>query len=433
MKQKKKWFFIFLAVLMLLFFLLTINKYQIKRLILELEIYSIEHNNGESKLYNINGNKVLFENKEIKNSKLFGLATGYIHSDNQNRISFQLFVNGFCYTKKYQSKKISISLGTCKKLVQSYEFTGSEQIFIAPYTGKYEIELWGASGGKVAYFIIPSMIKNKNGRGAYTKGEIFLKEKDLLYVQVGGKGQDGEVHEERNRFTTFGYPSTGGKGGYNGGGDGFEDPETQAGGGGGGATDIRLVSGSWNQFESLKSRIMVAAGGGGMSRFYEYSDSASAGTGESGSGGTLKGKDGKVNLGILEKTYGFGSSQKTGYQFGIGDHGQLCMTTLNGLGGGAGGYYGSYSGRCGLNDWDVPGGAGGASSFVSGCTGCVAMKENSTQDRILFSENSIHYSGLSFTNIIMKSGDENMPNPYSNRTMTGNDGNGYARIRYLGN
>ncbi|MFR6022533.1 MAG: glycine rich domain-containing protein [Clostridia bacterium] len=30
---------------------------------------------------------------------------------------------------------------------------------------------------------------------------------------------------------------------------------------GGGATDIRLVSGEWNDFESLKSRIMVAGGG----------------------------------------------------------------------------------------------------------------------------------------------------------------------------
>lgn len=433
MKQIKKWFLLLFLVFSLVMLLIVVNKKEVERLALQLETYSLEHNIGKSKLYDIKGNHVFLEDKMIKNSKIIGLTKGYVHSDDQNRIALSLFVNGFCYTKKYQSRKVSVFMGSCKKIVQSYDFTGSEQIFVAPYNGNYEIELWGAAGGKVAYFIIPSMIENKNGRGAYVKGTIHLKEGDLLYVQVGGKGEDGKVHKEGSRFTAFGYPSTGGKGGYNGGGDGFEDPETQAGGGGGGATDIRLVSGTWNDFESLKSRIMVASGGGGMSRFYEYKDSASAGTGESGSGGTLNGKDGKVNLGILEHTYGFGSTQKTGYQFGIGDHGQLCMTTLNGLGGGAGGYYGSYSGRCGLQDWEVPGGAGGASSFVSGCKGCVAITKNSTKDKILFSDSSIHYSGLVFTNITMKSGDEIMPNPISNHSMLGNKRNGYARIRYIGN
>ena len=32
---------------------------------------------------------------------------------------------------------------------------------------------------------------------------------------------------------------------------------------GGGATDIRLISGNWDSFESLKSRIMVAGGSSG--------------------------------------------------------------------------------------------------------------------------------------------------------------------------
>ena len=48
--------------------------------------------------------------------------------------------------------------------------------------------------------------------------------------------------------------------------------------GGGGASDIRTVNGTWDDFESLKSRIMVAAGGGGP-------DSGKKG----GAGGTLEG------------------------------------------------------------------------------------------------------------------------------------------------
>lgn len=44
--------------------------------------------------------------------------------------------------------------------------------------------------------------------------------------------------------------------------DGRDD---EASGAGGGATDFRLVPGSWNDKESLYSRIMVA--GGGRRRF----------------------------------------------------------------------------------------------------------------------------------------------------------------------
>lgn len=58
-------------------------------------------------------------------------------------------------------------------------------------------------------------------------------------------------------------------GGYNGGGYGVQRNNNNSyvhnSGSGGGATDVRLVGGAWNNFDSLKSRIMVAAGGGGGS------------------------------------------------------------------------------------------------------------------------------------------------------------------------
>lgn len=432
MKQRKL-VYIFLIILVIIGVFVFLNFNQTKKLIQIIELYSNEHNIGVTKLYQIKQNKVYYNNKYIQNAKLIGISNGYIHSDNKNRIFVELFINGFCYTKKYDSNKINVFFGSCKDRIKFYEYTGSEQVFVAPYNGKYHIELWGAAGGKVASFVKPEMLKRKNGRGAYVSGDIHLNKGDILYVYVGGKGKTGKIEKDDNRFTAFGYPSSGGTGGYNGGGNGFEDPETQAGGGGGGATDVRLVGGKWDNFESLKSRIMVAGGGGGMSRFYEYKNSPSAGTGESGSGGTLKGIDGKVNFGMIEYPYGRGSTQTSGYKFGIGDNGTLCMTTLNGLGGGAGGYFGSYSGRCSEEAWQVPGGAGGGSSYVSGCQGCKAIDKLSTENNIKMLKKSEHYSKLVFTNIIMKSGDDEMPNPKNGKKMIGNDNNGYARISYIEN
>ena len=117
--------------------------------------------------------------------------------------------------------------------VWSFGYTGGEQTFTAPTTGTYKLEVWGSQGGENAN-------KFAGGAGAYSSGEITLmKGQNSIYMLV-----------EKN--------------GYNGGGS----PSIQAypaniGGYGGGATDIRLINGTWNNFESLKSRIMVAGGGGG--------------------------------------------------------------------------------------------------------------------------------------------------------------------------
>ena len=75
------------------------------------------------------------------------------------------------------------------------------------------------------------MTESLTSRGAYTNGIINLTKGTILYVYVGGSN------------------------GYNGGGGQSSDRP------GGGATDIRLIEGV--DFNSLKSRIMVAAGGGG--------------------------------------------------------------------------------------------------------------------------------------------------------------------------
>ncbi len=376
------------------------------------------------------------KDRVIEKIPFVGYSNGYVHINHAGDYTFKIFVNGICARKEYKSSKINYSLGSCMDKTVVFKNINSDQIFVVPKTGKYRIELWGARGGKSSTYedteeYIENLRNQSYGKGAYVSGDIFLNAGENIYVQVGGRGEDAKLIKDDDRLTGFGYPSVGGKGGYNGGGTGYDDPENTAGGGGGGATDVRLIGGSWNDFESLKSRIMVAAGAGGMSRFYLNNGGYYFKNGSSGSGGTLKGKNGKTLL-ENENFYGYGSTQIGGYKFGIGENGILCMSTINGLGGGAGGYYGSRSGYCNTFDWVPSNGAGGGSSYVSGCKGCNSIAKRSTETNIIHTGNEKHYSGKYFVNIKMISGDDKMPNPYTEKTMIGNDGDGFARITYMG-
>lgn len=133
-----------------------------------------------------------------------------------------------------------------------YEYTGSlEKVTLTP--GTYIIECWGASGANGN----PSAI-NLGGKGAYTKGNLKITVAQDFWIAVGGEGT---------------YVSTiNAGGGWNGGGHAQES--AGSGGGGGGATDIRTAgsdSTPWNDFNSLKSRIMVAGGGRRCSKLYNLS------------------------------------------------------------------------------------------------------------------------------------------------------------------
>ena len=279
--------------------------------------------------------------------------------------------------------------------VSEFSCTEDYQEFIAPTYGVYKIELWGAAGGKnLVDNAYTSSYSKYGGNGAYTSGNIVLNEGEKLYVYVGCKGKDGKK-------------STIVAGGYNGGGRGdYDHSDDEASASGGGASDVRLVSGEWNDFDSLKSRIMVAGGGGGAS------DGLAGGY-----AGTLKGQD---------TTYSKGGSQTTGYKFGIGQDGVYVDSNVD-VAGGGGGYFGGYSNSSGSANTYKTAGAGG-SSFVSGCNGCVAISNESIEDDIIFLNSNIHYSNYKFENIIMKSGNEEMPDYGSDKTITGNSSNGYAKI-----
>ena len=236
--------------------------------------------------------------------------------------------------------------------------------------------------------------KGVGGLGGYTYGETIKDASKLfeagkvIYIYVGGTGA--------------GWNSGVGpwSGGWNGGGTCYGGAS-----GGGGATDIRLTLASttdntaWNTLASLKSRIMVAGGGGGSN------DISYAGCGGNQTGGS----------GVKEKTTdtaaGTGGSQTAGgSNYGLFGYGNYPGTSHSDGGAGGGGYYGG--GRATGNGAT----GGGGSSFISGHTGCNAIKEGTTvytggTGNHLGTPN--HYSGYTFTNTSMIQGGKTMPDPIS--------------------
>ena len=349
--------------------------------------------------------------------------------------------------KDYSYSLVGVSCGEEEEETQTiakFNYTGSEQTYTVPMNGYYKIEAWGAQGGDITGtpYNSSNAVRGSNltyygGRGAYTYGEIYLEKGTNLYIQVGGAPNKVNTSLSSNGTIT---------GGYNGGAS-IINGQQAFGSPGGGATDIRLSSGTWNDNASLKSRIMVAAGGGGANfRNQGY------GEGNGGAGGTLQGVKGLEAL--VSNSY-FRSDYAPGYGLGTGGtqtsvgqeehhllNGQINYLKAENTGfgegktnrsqsGGGSGYYGG-----GSNDH---GGAGGGSSYISGYVGCVAIASASSltpksgcTDGTTNIECSYHYSNKIFQNAKMVAGNDKMPNHDGTGTMIGNSGNGYAKISYCG-
>ncbi len=304
--------------------------------------------------------------------------------------------------------------------IYTFTYTGSEQEFVPPQDGIYKIELWGAQGGDFGGYF--------GGKGAYTVGKIDLATEDKFYVYVGQSG----FSELKDTYS------------FNG---GASMHWNMFGATGGGATDVRLINGEWKLFDSLKSRIMVAAGGGGANN-RNNGEMEYYGAGNGGAGGTLNGLPGEVDISKTKNpdgyTWGYviglGGSQDSGgsYTLAGNDDGSNVKNDLtiyglpNGgfgygspmMSGGGGGYYSGGSGE--------HAGAGGGSSYISGFDGCKAIKVTSTEEAIEHEETSVHYSGKKFTDANMIAGNAPMPTHDGKNTMTGNSGDGYAKITLVG-
>jgi hypothetical protein len=238
------------------------------------------------------------------------------------------------------------------------------------YPGRYRFQCWGASGGIGR---TDGVLKFQGGNGAFVSGDILLKTKRTFYLFVGGKGRDGSA-------TT----NTTAAGGYNGGGNGGKDTRDDEGaGGGGGASDIRLINGTFNDIISLRSRIIVAAGGSGS----VYNCYGAPGGGLYGFNVT---EYSKPSYSESE------TNQTNGYSLGLGENGKHHICTPSS--GGGGGYYGgfAYAGKC-ATDYESVSSSG--NSFISGHPNCNAVDVNGAH-----TGSSIHYSELYFENTVMLTG-----------------------------
>ena len=194
--------------------------------------------------------------------------------------------------KTFKSKIVvvgkPINFNYAGDMVFNFDYTGSEQTFIAPVSGTYRLETWGAQGGSVGDFA--------GGFGGYSTGIIKFNQSEKLYINIGGSGNTGSNI-----------------GGYNGGGsirsNGIEY-ESDFGRSGGGATHIAIKSGILSTLEEHRDTIvMVSSGGGGANHRREgYGD------GNGGSGGGFRENDGfSINhTNGYGYGYGTGGTQSTG-------------------------------------------------------------------------------------------------------------------------
>ncbi|QNN60631.1 cadherin-like beta sandwich domain-containing protein [Erysipelothrix inopinata] len=193
--------------------------------------------------------------------------------------------------------------------IYEYVYKGKSETFVAPYTGNYQLEAWGAEGGNRG--------SQSGGKGGYANGLVHLKQGEELTINVGGFG---------NSISR----------GYNGGGASASNGVY-----GGGASDIRVAG------ETLYHRILVAGGGG----------SVGASNKQGGAGGGNYGQSRSENYG----TGGQGGSQTAAGLFGEFGLGGRGVYANNGRGGaGGGGWYGGGGVNPDYSADDDRGGGGGS-------------------------------------------------------------------------
>jgi len=121
----------------------------------------------------------------------------------------------------YTTGGSSVAVGTQYK----FGYKGYLEEFVAPETGVYKIQTWGAQGGSGG-----DSTERIGGYGGYAEGKLTLNKGDKIYVAVGGQGESYGIGPQGS-WTYL-------RGGFNGGGMVY----TYGGGGsGGGATDIRTL------------------------------------------------------------------------------------------------------------------------------------------------------------------------------------------------
>lgn len=147
-----------------------------------------------------------------------------------------------------------------------FDYTGTVQEYIVPSKGLYKLEVWGASGGAAYGEASAKGVPEEDimgGYGGYASGYKYLTSGTILYICVGGAGED---------WSDWNPQTQGGRGGYNGGADGKQNDHVDGvsgeghhirTGGGGGATHVSTRPGLLENHRDYTSDILLVAGGGG--------------------------------------------------------------------------------------------------------------------------------------------------------------------------
>lgn len=225
----------------------------------------------------------------------------------------------------------------------TFPYTGAVQSWTVPATGTYKLEVWGAQGG--GNYVTAASATDLRASGGYAYGKVYLTQGQILYIYVGSKG-------------TYGVSG----GGWNGGGNGSTCGWGQT-GAGGGATDIRTISGAWDDLTSLNSRIIVAGGGGGSN--YQVGGNGGGLVGAQGQDGASYGYGGSGGTQIAGGAAGIlaGYASVAGFAGSFGKGGIGVYSGASGGSAGGGGWYGGGSASAGGS---YGGAGGGGSSYIAG-------------------------------------------------------------------
>ena len=276
-----------------------------------------------------------------------------------------------------------------------YDTPGIYEFVVPSNVNSIKMEVWGAQGGYGrGNENSNDPARGDGGKGGYATGKLSVTEGQHLYVVVGGKGEDAV-------FGNIATPAFTAKGGYNGGGNGSCDKDAandlgrEASGAGGGATHIATASGMLSSLSGNTGAVLLVAGGGGGGS-WRYTGGYGGGA-DGGPGGSKD--DYEEGLG---GGHGGGQSPRSDASPQVnGTFGQGAQYPADGNGdgvaGGGGGYYG---GNANTHTSHDPNAGGGGSGYCKTST-------------------------LSETSLI--AGNTEMPNP-AGGTMTGKEGNGFARI-----
>ena len=350
--------------------------------------------------------KVLYESRVPANTKNYEknfrlrmwVSDDTDFSDgSMNDKTFTLTVNVYA-----DGKVVTLPANT----VYTFDYTGDEQTFTAPATGKYKLETWGAQGGSVTTEVY-------GGYGSYSSGIINLKKNDVIYINVGGSGVTS-LNNTNGSIT----------GGYNGGGSAYvlASSCSNVGGSGGGATHIANISGLLSSLENYKENIIIVSGGGGGAESRNCSSTDHHNI-IGGSGGGIEGTSSNVITTPWQYTISTGGTQEVGGKngthnnaygatdgiFGNGGQGNPGSQGLENAPGGGGGLYG-----------------GGAGMFMSGGGGSGYIGNSLLKNKVMYCYNCKESSEESTRTISTTNVSEEAISNYAKI------GNGYARITYLG-